>query len=48
MSKNKTSKKLTNKQIERIFSLSQKGLSQREIAKKIGRSRSAVWYHLTK
>lgn len=38
--------KLTNKQIERIKAWTKKGLSQRETAKKVGCSRSAVYYHL--
>jgi biotin operon repressor len=40
--------KLKAKQIERIKSLSLKGLSKRQIAEKIGCARSAVWYWLNK
>jgi len=41
-------KKLVKKQIEKIQSLSKKGMSQRAIAKEVGCSRSAVYYHLNK
>ena len=41
-------KKITQSQINRMTLLSMKGLSQREIAKKIGCSRSAVYYWLNK
>lgn len=40
-------KKLTKKQIAKILSLKGKK-SEREIAKKVGCSRSAVWYQLRK
>ena len=40
--------KLTKKQIERIKALYAKGLSQREIAEKIGCARSTVKYWLQK
>jgi biotin operon repressor len=42
------SKILSDKKIARIKELSKKGLSQRAIAKKVGCSRSAVWYRLQK
>ena len=42
------SKKLSQNQIKRIKELHIKGFSEREIAKKIGCSRSSVWYHLQK
>jgi hypothetical protein len=41
-------KKLDKKQIEKIKKLSSKGMSQRAIAKEVGCSRSAVYYHLNK
>lgn len=41
-------KKLTNKVIAKIKSLSKKGMSERAIAKLVGCSRSAVWYQLQK
>ena len=41
-------KRLTKKQIERIKTLHKKGKSERAIAKKIGCSRSTVWYWLQK
>ena len=41
-------KLLSQKKIQRIKDLSLKGLSQREVAKKVGCSRSAVFYHLNK
>lgn len=41
-------KRLTDKKVTRIFELTEKGLSQRKIADKIGCSRSTVWYHLNK
>ncbi|MCK5016600.1 MAG: helix-turn-helix domain-containing protein [Candidatus Peribacteraceae bacterium] len=37
--------KLTQAQIKKIKSLASKGLSERAIAKQVGCSRSAVWYH---
>lgn len=40
--------KLTQKQVEKIKALHSKGLSERDIAKKLGCSRSTVWYHLQK
>jgi len=41
-------KKLTKQQIAKIYLLAIDGLSERKIAKKVGCSRSAVWYHLQK
>ncbi len=41
-------KTLTVAQVSKIRSLANKGLSQREIGKRVGCSRSAVYYHLTK
>lgn len=41
-------KKLTPATIAKIVKLSNDGLSERAIAKKLGCSRSAVWYHLNK
>jgi len=41
-------KKLTPIKIAKIKMLAYKGLSQREIAKKVRCSRSAVWYQLSK
>lgn len=41
-------KKLSAAQISRIKSLKEKGLSERQIADKIGCARSTVWYHLNK
>jgi len=41
-------KRLTKKEIKRIWVLNRKGKSQRAIAEKIGCSRSAVWYQLQK
>ena len=40
--------KLTAEEIKTIKQLSKKGKSGRQIAKEIGRSRSAVWYQLQK
>jgi DNA-binding CsgD family transcriptional regulator len=48
MKKLKTRKRLTPKQIDRIWHWDIKGKSERWIAKKVGCSRSAVWYHLNK
>ncbi len=39
-------RRLTKKQIERIHLLAARGFSEREIAKKMDCSRSAVWYWL--
>jgi transposase len=41
-------KNLTPAKIAKIKKLAKKGLSQREIAKKIKCSRSTVWYWLSK
>lgn len=41
-------KRLTATQIKRIHELSAKGQSQRQIAKAVKCSRSAVWAHLQK
>jgi biotin operon repressor len=41
-------KKLSTEQIARIKSLHKAGKSEREIAKELGCSRSAVWYQLHK
>ena len=40
--------KLTRQQVAKIIKLAAEGLSERKIAKKIGCSRSAVWYHIQK
>jgi hypothetical protein len=41
-------KKLNKKQIDKIQSLTKKGMSQRAVAKEVGCSRSVVYYHLNK
>jgi biotin operon repressor len=41
-------KKLSEAQISAILKEKKEGLSEREIAKKVGCSRSAVWYQLQK
>lgn len=41
-------KLISDKKIAKIKELAKKGMSQRNIAKKIGFSRSAVYYHLKK
>lgn len=43
-------KKLSSKQIARIKALHNKGkgMSERAIAREVGCSRSAVWYHVKK
>lgn len=46
--KKKTRVRLTEKQIDRIWSLHWKNKSERFIAEKVGCSRSAVWYQLQK
>ena len=48
MKKKKVSKGLTPNQVKLIFSLTKKGLSQREVAKKVKCSGSAVYYHIHK
>jgi biotin operon repressor len=40
--------KLSKAQINKIFILRGKGFSQKAIGEKIGCSRSAIWYWLTK
>lgn len=40
--------KLSDSEIKKIFVLHKKGKTQREIAREIGRSRSAVFYQLNK
>ena len=45
---NNTMIKLSTKQIARIKALHKQGKSQRQIAKEVGCSRSAVWYQLQK
>lgn len=41
-------KKLTSSQIAKIKTLHKQGKSERQIAKLIGCSRSAVWYQINK
>jgi biotin operon repressor len=41
-------KKLTESKISKIKILHDEGKSERVIAKKLGCSRGAVWYHLNK
>lgn len=44
----KKAKKLTSSQVKRIFTLSEKGMTQSAIAKKVGCARSTVQNHLSK
>ncbi len=41
-----TAKRLTAKQIDKIFALAMKGYTQRQIAAKIPCHPTTVWYHL--